>query len=408
MALGHSPSIVTSGLVLYYDFGNFEKAFGTTNLGLNNALTIYNNVPSHVTSTLTQTSNTYRGSPIWVQTLTPTTATGVSYLTAGNNPGIGVYHNNGGGTGGTYTGHSIFFRSTVPMHSSPIFTHYSNIVGYQSQTNYDDMRDGWYRANVVWYDTVTRSDAKYWAINPASATLNVPITIYWAAPFREDRNYTNFVSAYSSGTRGSGSGALNLVNNTTLSGTLTNNPTYNSSNGGSLVFNGTNQYISVANSPSINPNTDSFTIIVWVNSDPSNGGDGWDLWVAKRVNGNNGYYVGANNPLGVKFMLGNDANSRTDTGFISYTFNTWTMYTAILNRAANTQTIIKNNYEETSTATPSGGNYYNTGALSIGGDIGINAYYVNGRIPIVQMYNRALTAAEVAQNFNAHRGRFGI
>lgn len=191
-------------------------------------------------------------------------------------------------------------------------------------------------------------------------------------------------------------------------GTSINSPIYNNSNGGNLTFNGTNQYISVANSSSINPNTGSFTIIVWANSDPSNGGDGWDLWVAKRSNGNNGYYVGANNPLGVKFMIGNDANSRTDTGFITYTYNTWAMYTAILDRTANTQTIIKNNYEETSSATPSGGNYSNTGALSIGGDIGINAYYVNGKVSIVQMYNRALTTSEVGQIFNAFRGRFGI
>ena len=33
---------------------------------------------------------------------------------------------------------------------------------------------------------------------------------------------------------------------------------------------------------------------------------------------------------------------------------------------------------------------------------------VNGNISIVQVYNRALSASEVAQNFNALRGRFGI
>jgi hypothetical protein len=192
-------------------------------------------------------------------------------------------------------------------------------------------------------------------------------------------------------------------------GTLTNGPTYSSANGGSLVFDGVDDYISIPNSSSINPNTDSFSIVVWVNSDPSNGGDGWDLWAAKRVNGSNGYYIGVNNPLGAKFVLGNDASSRTDTGYLTYTYNTWAMFTGVLNRTANTQTIIKNNNVESSSVTPSGGNYYNTGVLSIGGDFGnASQFYVNGKIPIVQIYNRALTAAEITQNFNALRHRFGL
>ena len=208
---------------------------------------------------------------------------------------------------------------------------------------------------------------------------------------------------------GSGTAWYDLSGNNN-NGILTNGPTYNSANGGSIVFDGTDDYASVSNSTVINPGTGSFSIVVWANSDPSIGGDGWDLWVAKRAvaNGSNGYYLGVNNPAGVKFMLGNDANSRTDTGYLTYTYNTWAMYTAILDRTANTQTIIKNNYAESSTTTPSGGNYSNTGALSIGGDIGINAYYVNGKISNVKIYNRALSADEVAQNFNALRGRFGI
>lgn len=32
----------------------------------------------------------------------------------------------------------------------------------------------------------------------------------------------------------------------------------------------------------------------------------------------------------------------------------------------------------------------------------------NGRISMIHLYNRALTASEIQQNFNALRGRFGI
>jgi len=192
-------------------------------------------------------------------------------------------------------------------------------------------------------------------------------------------------------------------------GTLTNGPLFLSNqNGGVIAFDGVDDYVGIANNSTINPNNGSFTIVCWVNSDPSSGGDGWDLWVAKRSNGSNGYYVGVNNPSGVRFMAGNNANQRTDTGFIGYTYNTWAMFTAVLDRTANTQTIIRNNFEQSSSVTPSGGTYDNSGTLSIGGDIGIGSYFVNGKQSIVLIYNRALSAAEIAQNYNATKTRFGL
>jgi hypothetical protein len=40
--------------------------------------------------------------------------------------------------------------------------------------------------------------------------------------------------------------------------------------------------------------------------------------------------------------------------------------------------------------------------------IGYQLVFLNGRISNCSIYNRALTAAEIAQNYNALRGRFGI
>ena len=190
MAVGQGYSkTATNGLVFAFDTGDTRNSFlgrPTTNLMEGYGLSNYNNVPGSVTTNLTQTSDSYRGAPIWIQTLTPLDGSGVSWLSNGNNPGLGVVTSGGGGLANRYTGHSIFFKPTVPMHSSPIFTQYSNIGGWQTCCNYEDMGDGWFRAKVLWYDTTTRSDGKYWAINPLSATLNIPITIYWAGPFKED------------------------------------------------------------------------------------------------------------------------------------------------------------------------------------------------------------------------------
>jgi hypothetical protein len=43
--------------------------------------------------------------------------------------------------------------------------------------------------------------------------------------------------------------------------------------------------------------------------------------------------------------------------------------------------------------------------------IGYSGYaseYFNGRIAICQLYNKALTATEILQNYNAQKGRFGL
>jgi hypothetical protein len=265
--------------------------------------------------------------------------------------------------------------------------------------------NGWYRISLT---STINSASCYLAIEGLGGSGASQSLYIWGAQVERSSTVSDYYSTTASTkSRGTTWTDLSGGGNT---GTLTNGPTYSSANGGSIVFDGVDDYISIPNSTSINPGTGSFSIVTWVNSDPSNGGDGWDLWVAKRApaNGSNGYYLGVNNPLGAKFMVGNDANARTDTGYLTYTYNTWAMFTAILDRTANTQTVIKNNNIETSSVTPSGGNYSNTGALSIGGDIGINAYYVNGKVSYTQIYNRALTTAEVSQIYNATRGRYGI
>ncbi len=53
----------------------------------------------------------------------------------------------------------------------------------------------------------------------------------------------------------------------------------------------------------------------------------------------------------------------------------------------------------------------NASGMSVGaygGNSGSNAYWYNGNIGLVRVYNRALSANEVIQNFNATRGRYGV
>ena len=66
----------------------------------------------------------------------------------------------------------------------------------------------------------------------------------------------------------------------TNNGTLTNGPTYNSANGGSIIFDGTNDYVDCGNPISLQINTG--TICVWVKT--ASPGSGFRGIITKQNN----------------------------------------------------------------------------------------------------------------------------
>ena len=396
MALVNSTNTVTNGLIFYYDILNNKKSWKgqpTTNL-VGDSMSIYNNVPSDVTATLTTTGDYYNNAPIYKLTLTPTTASGVSYLTAGNNPGIGVVSGGGGGTANRYTGHAIFYRSTVPLHTTPLFTNYSNIGGWGAgslgSNRSVNMNDGWFRGEVIWYDTVTRSDGKYWAINPATATLNIPIIIYWAAPFKEDRNDSAFISPYVPSSRASTQVIIDLTNNGTATATAL---TYASD--GTFSFDGSSSYITASFTGHQVP---AGTIMAWVYPTSNSG----DLYVM-GVGGTTTY--GASRAIRINSgwcAVGYGSSTEDYNSFATANVNTW--YHVVYVWSGTTIRFYVNGVEYTATrtglVTPQGS------VLRVGGNPWGTSALWPGKIQLAQVYNRALSAAEVQQNFNAIKNRF--
>ena len=399
MALAHSPKITTSGLVFYYDMGNRIKSWKgipTTNLQADQMLYIYNNVPTNVTATLVDTGEYYLGAKIYKQTLTPINATGVSQLSAGGNPGIGVYTANGGGTANIYSGYSIYFKLGVPGHTSPIFTAYSNVPGYQSTANYNYVGDGWYRGHVIWYDTVTRSDSKFWAINPASATLNVPIVVYWCAPFREDRNDSTFVSPFVNGTRANTTSVLDLTNRNTIT---TNSLTYVSD--GTFSFNGSTNYITATNT-GMSHGTDNFSYSCWVKFAGLPG-----LGTIFE----NGIYTAG---ILIRFetnviRIYAQYSTTSYTNAFSFIPTVGQWYHLVITRVGNNLLLYSNGILQSTITFGTSINVVPSNNLMF---IGMSQHQAgqcfNGQIAQASVYNKALSAEEVKQNFNALRGRFGI
>jgi hypothetical protein len=396
MSLAQSPKIATDGLVFYYDIANTAKSWsGAPTTNLSSAVTIgaYLNTPSDVTSVITLTGEYYKGSPVYKQVLTPITATGVGYLTNSNNPGIGVVTGGGGGVAARYTGHSIFFKPAAGRASlsasTPIYTHYSNISGWQSTANYDDIGDGWYRANVIYYNAAGGSDGKYWAINPVGATLNIPITIFWAGPFKEDRNDAAVVSPYIYDSRSTTQAVVDITGNNIITATSL---TYASDK--TFSFNGSNNYIDVSGAGFASGMT-AYTISHWSRRDIES-----RMPVAGRTS--TAFYQYGDNSWA--YTHGGVWGEYYYPHAASIPLGTWGHYCIVYDGAY--VKIYRNAYfegQQATTGTADWSQGMRIGYWSSGG-----GYAYSGKIGSVNFYNRALSASEVQQNFNAHRGRYGL
>ena len=187
-------------------------------------------------------------------------------------------------------------------------------------------------------------------------------------------------------------------------GTLINGPTFNSSNGGSIVFDGTNDYVNLSDSDNWFY-TGNFTIEFWYyfNSVPDSLGQ---FFYNQRVDGNNYFFIFAMN---TKWEF--DSYSGGVQGpKITYptTHNTGTWNCISLTRIENNFSLYLNSTLVGSQTNSS--NLINLNApLEFGRWSGGPSRYINASVSSLKIYKgRGLTAQEVLQNYNATKGRFGL
>ncbi len=189
-------------------------------------------------------------------------------------------------------------------------------------------------------------------------------------------------------------------------GTLTNGPTFDSGNGGSIVFDGSNDYVDCGNIDDIK-NASQVSISIWTYIDD----------------------------ISFRILLGQNLISGTDQ-FQLYYWNANTLYIWIKSgnvgtvSYVNTSSIVNINQWYNFTLVFDGTLTNNDRAklyLNGGNDIitnrgtmpttftnssesfligrGLNGYF-DGRMSNTQIYNRALSATEILHNYNALKGRF--
>jgi hypothetical protein len=184
-----------------------------------------------------------------------------------------------------------------------------------------------------------------------------------------------------------------------ITGTLTNGPTYSSVNGGSIVFDGSNDFVQTSYTTQLN----DFTISAWFKDNSSSG----YARIADK-DYDTGFWMGRNNS---STLWGGGVKTASLESFNSITLTSNAWHFLVMAREGTTLKVYGDGITNTNTTTCGSGAIDST-ILSLGATINDNGGpqrdWFNGNIPQVSVYNRALSAAEIRQNYLATKSRYGI
>ena len=191
-------------------------------------------------------------------------------------------------------------------------------------------------------------------------------------------------------------------------GTLIAGSTFDSANGGTIKFNSTS-YATVSGLSSFNFGS-AITLNFWhynssvnainyrgVIANTYGSGTGFDFRYGRE-----NYYGGTNNGTALYAMITTNVGSY---GFAIFSdLDSWGYYTEIYD--GSTLSAFKNGILFSSVSA-SGSLGSNSNSTIIGANANLGER-LNGSLGNASIYNRALSAAEIYQNFNALRGRYGV
>ena len=177
--------------------------------------------------------------------------------------------------------------------------------------------------------------------------------------------------------------------------TLYNNPTYTNSGGGSLNFDKVNDYAKCANTNLIS-NT-AYTKIAWFRPE----GTSLNI-ISGGTSSTHAFWM---NNTTTTLTSGHDGNWTTVSYSPGSMLNQWWCGAVTFSTSAG-HILYLNGAQVSSNAIATTG-FSGTKEVRISAfDDASNLF--DGDIPVAQVYNRVLTPAEIRQNFNAYRGRYGI
>ena len=201
---------------------------------------------------------------------------------------------------------------------------------------------------------------------------------------------------------GTGTDWFDLTSNDN-DGVLLNGASYITDGGGSISFDGVNDFVDCGNDISFDI-TQTLTLECWVKKSTKGG---YHHLISKFPGGNCSYLLGTN-------TNGQPYFSRSTTGSnqgINGTYNSnisddnWYHVVASYNSLSSTLIMSVNGVAQTFSL--SGDIHVSTTNVNIAKRTNVGQYFP-ANIPVARIYNNALTETQIQQNYNATKGRFGL
>ena len=198
---------------------------------------------------------------------------------------------------------------------------------------------------------------------------------------------------------GSGTSWTDLSGND-RNGTLTGGPTYSSADGGSIVFDGTNDFVQCSGSLTAT----AATFVIWMRRNgPQDDFDG--IIYSRSANATGLSFFGTTNKI--SYTWNNAVNTYTWDSGLTIPDLTWCMIAVSVTSTAATAYLCQSSGITSATNIVSHAST-TLDDIQLAQDDQGAARFFNGSIAIAQLYNIALSAEQVSQNFRADRARFGV
>ena len=312
----------------------------------------------------------------------------------------------------TYTYAIIYKTITGYTHPNYMYRYeynasqtYLTEAGIHNTSNRYSLGDGWWYA---WGQFTTQATAAF--IRPYSFHYEYTThnTVYVAGASITAGTYIHdprhlLDPATTRGSTTSTNGGVIDLSRSQGNAELVNAPSFSSGRQGSFSFNGTNQIIISPESSTLNTQTPTVEVWIKTNATTQTG------FFFEKGNVNTQYSLFQENADTVwRMRLG---GSLLDMRVPTATYINTSSWAHVVGTYTSGSRRLYINGNLVSSDAQTGTISTNTNGISIGAYGGYNGgrgYYYNGEIGIVRVYNKALSAAEVRQNFEAMRGRYGV
>jgi hypothetical protein len=241
------------------------------------------------------------------------------------------------------------------------------------------------------YVTATGSSTPfyyYWFARGANDPQNVDFTVYMYHPQLENKSYA---TAFTATSRSTTEGLIDLTGNSSID---LSNVSFDLN--AQMLFDGTNDYVNMGDLPIIKLGT-NFTIEAVVKPEQ----DKWMYFFHKGYGQNNslawGRHSSGDNWFFSTMINGSYQNSYMGTATLNQYCHLAASYDGAnlrLYENGDLQATVATTHDMMTSTQP----------LGIGGP----DRYWNGEIPVTKVYNKALTAQEVKQNYQQYKTRFNL